>query len=216
VQAETELDTAIRVALAAADANAGQTVSEVELLGLVLKFANEGAISGALLYVPGVQVPRSLVKAGMTSLVIAGDATDGQGKRLDGPFIRLRDQARKDLAAISGHKLTSARLTEIQKQAGRMVLIPRYSGRNQDGVRYHHLPESLAPVIAYALVLLVNAKPADGVAQCRLPGCTAFYLRRGRPKRAIYCTDEHATHARKSAGAERQERYRNKPTAKHK
>lgn len=214
----SELDSAIALALAAAETNADQTVSEAGLLDLVLNFANNSVLSGALLHVPGIRLPRQFFEAGMKSLVIGDNGEraderpdDGEPLRTERTLVRLREQLRKDLQALSVGKQPAARLAEIHKQAGRMVLVPRYGPGSV--VRYHYLPQSLDAVVAHAIVLLAGA---NKVARCKLPGCTAFYLRRGRPKRAIFCTDEHAAQARKKSGAERQERYRNKPTTKHK
>lgn len=206
VQTEAELENAIHSLHAVADANADQIVSTVELIELVLAFANHGTLAGVLLRAPGLHLPRALFEAGMKSLTVAG-ATDGQGKKADGQFGQMQEQLRKDLLAIAQHKLTPTRLTEIRTDASRMLLVPRYSGAEPGIVRYYHLGE-LAAIVAHALLLLCNERAVGGVAQCRLPGCTSFYLRRGRPKRSPYCTDGHASQARRKSGAERQERYR--------
>jgi hypothetical protein len=217
VRTEVEIEAAIRSLLAVADASADQYVSKAELIDLVIAFANQGTLSGVLLRVPGLHVPRALLEGGMTTMVVTG-ATDGAGKRADGVFGRLQVQLQKDLLAIARHKMTAARFAEIGREAARMVLVPRYPSDRRDSVRYHHLPESLTAVIAYVLVLLEGEREFGGVAQCRLDGCTSFYLRRGRPKRSPYCSDEHATKARKAAGAKRQKRYllNEARSAKHK
>ena len=61
-----QIDTAIAVALEAADANAEQTVSESGLLDLVLNFAYHGVLSGALLHVPGIHARGDDLDADLT------------------------------------------------------------------------------------------------------------------------------------------------------
>lgn len=211
LQTEAELETAMRTVLAAA-ADPGESISKADLLQLVLDFANQGILAGALLRVPGLHLPRAVFDAGMKSIVVTG-ATDGEGNKVDGLFPRLQDQLNKDLLSIARHRLAAARLTEIRKAAARMVLIPRYPSTG--AVQYHHLPENHEAVFSYTLILLLRDEhEVGGIGQCRLPGCDAFYLRRLRPKRSPYCTDEHSTQARKAAGAARQRKLRGDPIAK--
>jgi hypothetical protein len=141
------LRSAVESVLNAVAYNTGPVLSEAQYLReLVGVFANKGAYSPVLMFVPGLH-------------------------RDEPQFQRLHERFRTDLQAIVDDRLSAESRKRIHIAADRMIMIPK---TDDDGrVVYRYLPESIEAALAHALRLLLD--PAKAYAadfkQCQWREC---------------------------------------------
>jgi hypothetical protein len=142
-----EVRSAVETVLDAVSRNTGPVLSEAQYLrDLVGVFANTGAYSPVLMFVPGLH--------------------------RDAPkFERLHEQFRADLQAIVDSRLDVENRERIYSAADRMIMIPKTD--DHGAIRYRYLPESIEAALAHAFRLLLDpAKPhAEDLKQCQWRDC---------------------------------------------
>jgi len=203
----------------------GPTLTERELLGLVVDFANDGKLSRPLLDAPGLRfIPPYNAPADW--LPTSADLTPDEQLRL----ATLREQLRLDLASALRKGFTPQDSRRIREAAKQMVALPvdyeAVSTRTRPRqrhihTRWYYVPLSLEAILARAVLWLRDETLGLGadLKQCSLGSCGNFFFRsdkaktRGRPR--IYCSVEHMQQAHEATGPERTRRWRAK-VAKHK
>ena len=191
----------------------GPTLSERELLEQSVEFANSGALTGALLHIPGLLLPKRIMEDSLerglhVAIYVAGNPQ--QAKWLE--------QFREDLASCftAADRLPFPTANRLKKEAGRMVMVPTYAMVNGSlRVTYHFLPESLPALLAYAILVLRDESKefkAD-FARCKLARCGKYFFISEVPQgpgrhRKSYCCAEHMKEQHKSTGAERVKKHR--------
>lgn len=208
-----ELEKAKATVLEAAREQPGPSLSERELLQLVLNLANGQTPEGPLLYAPGLR----LIPSPHGAPVLTPSSLETIGG--------VREKLREDLVGAMGPGLPVARFEQLKTLAAAMVAVPTYDiqkGRTRLlHVRWRYMPTSLESILAYAVLLLRDEsegrKFGDDLKRCKLDSCQIFFFSSDRSEptgkpRESYCTREHMLEAHRQTSTERVRRWR----AKHK
>ncbi len=188
----------------------GPTITEKELVRLVINFANTGQPRG----LPGTRV----LEMGGQTFVLQSPEIDEQCAEL-----------KKNLAAIVRGELSGPAVNRLRKEASRMVLVPTHEPRNAT-TKFRHIPLDPAAVLAHTILLLRDQSKGTlgaDLKRCQLPGCGIFFLSsdkvtdasRGGRKRERFCSDEHMDAAQTPGAVRTREWRKNKAkreAAKHK
>jgi len=201
-----------------AEASTGLAVSERELLESAIDFANLPTLTGALLQVPGLKLPRKLIEESRArGLTVALGVKDPE-------LLKLREQFREDLAAIieaGAESLPARTATRLMQDAARMVLVPKYTFENRRmRTRYHYLPADLKAVLAYVILILRDESKRfkREFARCQLKRCGKFFfiadaVTQGRQRKS-YCCADHMLEQHRSTSAIRVRMHREREAEK--
>lgn len=200
--------------LALAQSGSDTSVSRRDLLKLAIDFANTGNLTGALLHVPGLKLPRSLMEASHKHKLTVMLNVGGDPEQL-----KALKQFRADLAAAaaagSDDLLTKPVAKRLMKDAARMVLVPRYELKAAGNVEksFHYLPESIEAVLAYTVLTLREKEFKSDFARCQLESCGKFFFKSDSVEgpgrhRTSYCCAEHMNLQHRSKVAERVKKHR--------
>ena len=200
----------------------GPALTERELLGHVVDFANGEDLAGPLASAP--DLPPALPPIDR----LTGEQRPGRLEFLK----KHRADLRTALGYAVGKGLPPAIFDELRQQALQMVdttvdIIPEKKGRPRlQSLRFRrsYFPMTLQSILART-VLLLRDKTLDlgsDLKQCALPSCARpfFFVAtdgrtpRGRPR--LYCSDEHMDEGNRLNTAARMRKLRNAKPTRHK
>jgi hypothetical protein len=211
----------------------------MDLLRSVVKFANEGTLSGVPLCAPDVRVmtplrvePKYVARVDGTPI----DETHMAVQEIPSTPVLLpaerqavlRAQLRADLSNATIAKISARDMKRLTCSAAETVAMPTYdmSVRKRQRVlrvRWHYWPDCLEAILSYGVLLLCDDERGSGtdLKQCQLKGCGQFFFvsdhkkHTGRP-RASYCSDEHRDQAHQATSYARVLKWRRKQATANK
>jgi hypothetical protein len=197
------------------------SLSEEELVRLVIDFVNAPTLLGQVKLMARDPAPdlRVTLNADDLQRRFGKDMTPERAIAISNQAIadetKLEcEQVRGDLQALIDHAVDSQALARLTTSASQQALLPVFTfDKDGLGIKYRYRVNSLAPVLDYAVLLLLDRKRNFGkeLCRCKLGGCGKFFLASrstgGRP-RTEYCEKAHMEQAHKAAAAQRAENSR--------